>query len=153
MKNKKFTYYVLVPSVIVVWGLIIYKIVVKDNGVANKYIPQTSDRTQIKTEDIEYSLLDNYPDPFLAKKEVVVHKKPTVTATANKTVQQQQPWPTIKFNGYVVNGNVVKAHVTINGENKILKTNEPVLEGYTISVITNDSILVKHSSGMKWFHK
>ena len=155
MKNKKFTYYVLVPAVIIVWGLIVYKIVAKDNtGIEINYLPQTTIKTQNKIEETKYSLLDNYPDPFLAKKKITITKQITKnTAKINAVVPKQQPWPSIKFNGYIFNGNSAKAHISVNNENMILKVNDLILNDYTLSVITSDSIKVRRGNEYKWFHK
>ena len=108
MKNKKFTYYVLFPAVILVWGLIVYKIVVKDGDytVANEPLG-IQKKEQSKVENESYELLNNYPDPFIEgypqAEENFDSGEPEVAVP--KTVKK---WPTIRFNGYIINGTKIK---------------------------------------------
>lgn len=153
MKNKKFTYYVLFPSVIIVWGLIVYKIVVKDGDytVTNEP-PGIQKKEQPKAEDEGYELLNNYPDPFLQEypqaDEYFDSGEPEVAAP--KTVKK---WPTIRFDGYIVNGTKIKCHMTINGEDKILQVNEKVMEDYIVLAITPDSVEINSQGNSRWFKK
>ena len=153
MKNKKFTYYVLFPAVILVWGLIVYKIVVKDGDYTVTNEPSSiQKKEQSNVENDGYELFNNYPDPFLEgypqAEENFGSGEPEVTVP--KTVKK---WPIIRFDGYIINGTKIKCHMTINGEDKILQVNEKAMEDYVVSAITPDSVEINSQGNSKWFKK
>jgi len=153
MKNKKFTYYVLFPAVILVWGLIIYKIVVKDGDYTVANEPSgIQKKEQSKVENEGYELLNNYPDPFIEgypqAEENFDSGEPEVAVP--KTMKK---WPTIRFDGYIINGTKIKCHMTINGEDKILQMNEKIMEDYMVSAITPDSVEINSQGNSRWFKK
>ncbi|HBL77425.1 MAG: hypothetical protein A2W90_21350 [Bacteroidetes bacterium GWF2_42_66] len=153
MKNKKFTYFVLIPAVIVVWGLIVYKIIARDSNTApGNFMPETVAKEEKIVRNEEYKLLNNYPDPFSIEKIAVPVKKTEKTRVSPPSVPKYN-WPDIRFNGYILNGDIARAHITINGENKILMLNDNFSDGYILTGITKDSIKVRYQSGMKWFSK
>jgi hypothetical protein len=153
MKNKKFTYFVLLPAVITIWGLIVYRIVTKNDSFSlpEKYsgIPK-KERSVVENKD--YQLLNNYKDPFY-------QHLPQADETFNSDEQEinkpkkERKWPVIRLNGYILNGNKIKCHLTINGEDKILQVQENVLEDYIVSVITPDSIKISSQGDSRWFKR
>ncbi len=115
MKNKKLTY-ILLPVVIFIWGLIIYRIIdfkkEKNIPIHNRNITLTD---TIKENTSQYRLMVNYSDPFLKhtyiaekpKEEVQVFEPPK----RNIVRQNRQPvrnnirrnvrWPEIIYRGMV----------------------------------------------------
>lgn len=153
MKNKKFTYYVLFPAVILVWGLIVYKIVVKDGDyTAANELSGIQKKEQPIVENEAYELLNNYPDPFLQEYPQAEENFDSgeLEVAVPKTVKK---WPTIRFDGYILNGTKIKCHMTINGEDKILQVNENVIEDYIVSKITPDSVQINSQGNSRWFKK
>jgi len=153
MKNKKLTYYVLIPSVIIIWGLIIYKIVMRDNGhIQSNDFSRISKVKQAVIEKNTYQLLDNYPDPFFCD---YSQSDERFSSDDQEVVlpKSEKKWPAIRFNGYILNGKKIKCHLTINGEEKILQVNEKVTDDYIVSVITPDSVKIDCQSSYQWFKK
>jgi hypothetical protein len=128
MKNKKLTYF-LILIVLVVWGLIIYRVFASVGGDDDP-VPVAS----IKVNKVPYNdysipkdttkLLLNYRDPF-----GLVKFKDTVTAVIKidtKTIQSKPVppfnWGFIHYAGYIRNSSSKKliALVSINGKNEML---------------------------------
>ena len=112
MKNKKMLY-ILIPIVLLVWGVIIYKIAapgsVGDNitGLQNNQFATTS---TIENLNDTFSIHPNYRDPFLgkeAKKSILSENKVSnVVAVSNvieKTVRSSISWPSIVYEGLIKN--------------------------------------------------
>lgn len=150
MKNKKFTYFVLLPSVLFIWSLIVYKILDSKNA---DYTPTESFNKKQKSEDIieneDYQLLNNYQDPFFSQQPY----SDELFDAGDEVIVPQKKWPAIRFNGYIVNGTKVRCHMTINNEDKILQEKEKFAEDFIISKITPDSVKVSSESDSKWYKK
>jgi len=115
---------------------------------------QLPDISKKEKEDInnkDYQLIDNYSDPFFG------WVRPTVTSTSHVGIRvQPKPevkWPEIHFNGYILNKNIVRGHLTINGEDKILQLNETILDNCLVTAITPDSVQVRYQGNSRWFKK
>jgi len=155
LKNRKITYFILFPAVLIVWGIIAYKIIIaKDQQGITKHPISVPVRKGNKTEGKkEYQLLNNYPDPFFPGKERVPDKKDKNKAPKTQPAGPVYHWPDIRYNGYVLNGNITKAHVTIGEKNRILAVHESFSDGCMLTRITRDSILVWHQNNTRWFRK
>lgn len=152
MKNKKITYFVLLPSVLFIWGMIVYRIL---NGRSEDYIPiQTFNNTrklEVVPDNFEYQLLKNYKDPFSSQEYYSNELYDTEAITVETKIQKK--WPKIRLNGYIVNGTKIKCHLTVNEEDKILQENEKVLEDFFVSRITPDSIKISCKNDSRWYKK
>ncbi|MDC9722880.1 MAG: hypothetical protein PSN34_08905 [Urechidicola sp.] len=132
MKNKKNIYF-LIPAVLLIWGIIGYRIVRSINP------PQPNATTQVAITDFKpkevvvskpYSINANYRDPFLGtmatnKKKVkrVVQKKPVV-------------FPSVQYVGFVAPIGKKKSPVfilKINGQQELLKKRETAQELQLVS--------------------
>jgi len=160
MKNKKLTY-VLGLAVLVVWGMIIYRVfnAATDNNDDVTTVSSTlqkkepyNDETIIKDTT---RLLLNYRDPFSLVKvkdtaEVPVKK----IISKNMIPAQVKPvfnWGFIRYAGYIRNPATKKlvAMVSINGRNEML------MEGQTkdeVKLLKNlrDSIKISYSGKVKF---
>jgi len=131
MKNKKLTY-LLGLVVAVVWGLIIYRVIVASGGsddnlpvVAKTAVKEPYDDDKPPKDTIH--LLLNYRDPF-----GLVQFKDTTRASANKrtvtnrTVAPIFDWSFIKYSGYIRNPGSKKliAIMSINGESVTMAEGE-----------------------------
>jgi hypothetical protein len=67
MKNKKMLY-VLLPAVVLIWGMIAYRIVQSLEGeiLVKPASGSRHDKIEEQTTDESYVLLTDYPDPFLS---------------------------------------------------------------------------------------
>ena len=152
MKNKKLTYYILIPAVLVVWGLIIYKIVMRDNDqIRPTDLSGYSKKAQSVIGKSTYQLLNNYPDPFSGGHTITVEKSVGKQEIVKPKIEKK--WSVIRFNGYILNGNKVKCHLTIDGDDKILQVHEKILGDYIVSMITPDSVEIKYQGSSRWFKK
>jgi len=132
MKNKKVTY-LLGVLVLVVWGVIIYRIFQSAGGddadlqpAANKIVKEPYNDYTIP-QDTSHLLL-NYKDPFALKKQKDTSEG-SVKKIVDKTALKAAPvmnWNFIKYSGYVHNPgskNLV-ALVTINGKSVMMSEGE-----------------------------
>jgi hypothetical protein len=153
MKNKKITYYILLPAVIVIWSLIVYKIKVRDNEYKKiNEFSNTSKKERSISEDKEYQLLNNYKDPFFQH---FSQTNKTFSSEEKKIVKpkNEKKWPAIRFDGYILNGDKIKCHLTVGGEDKILQEHEKILEDYIVLAITRDSVKIGSQGDSRWFKK
>lgn len=152
MKNKKLTNYFLIPAVITIWSIIAYKITIKDDDSSG--INSFNDgpkKEQISKENKEYALINNYADPFFHKEPKVISDPLPVSEVVKPKVENV--WPTIRFNGYILNGSIVRGHLTVNGEDKILQVNETASENCYVTALTSDSVQLKYLGNSQWFKK
>lgn len=145
MKNKKATY-ILLPAVLGIWGLVIYKVFAVSNS--DTPIPPYPDTSNTKAEAINradtFSLLASYPDPFLEAVKEVKHsskplaakKEPVKPVAAVKTA-----WPAVTYSGMVRNQKSDKqlVMVSVNGSSNVMKVGD-VVEGLALVRIFRDSI-------------
>jgi len=153
MKNKKITYYILLPAVIAIWGLIVYRIVAKNDSYSlpEKYSGSLKKEPSV-AEDKDYQLLNNYRDPFSQHFPQADETFDSDEREINEP-KKEKKWPAIRLNGYILNGNKIKCHLTINGEDKILQVQEKVLENYIVSLITPDSVKISSQGDSRWFKR
>ncbi len=159
MKNKKLTYF-LVFIILIVWGIIIYRIFDSVGGNDEDNLQTTSAKT-VKEPYNDFTipkdtthLLLNYRDPF-----GLVKFKDTVKLTVENhhksmgplTVKPAINWSFIKYSGYILNPASKKliALVSINGKNETLS------EGDTkdnVRLIKNmrDSIKISFNGNTKF---
>ncbi|NUM51261.1 MAG: hypothetical protein HUU48_09105 [Flavobacteriales bacterium] len=131
MKNKKALYYLL-PVNILVWGFAIYRIVSYGNETNSAALTETGKIPEVFVMPVPdtFSLLLNYPDPFLKKSSNVFK-----TSSANKiqhketskkveTTEKKQALikqlPTIVYKGMVRNQKTEKAIALVSIEGKEL---------------------------------
>ena len=124
MKNKK-NLYILLPAVIVVWGLLIYKIIGGLNP-SEKQAKATESIGQFKPKRPEqttsFSINADYRDPFLGTFE---NKKRIVMKSKNAPIVQKVsvPFPSIVYKGIVSPiGKKEKVFlITVNGQQQMFK--------------------------------
>jgi hypothetical protein len=161
MKNKKLKY-VLIPVVIVVWGLVFYKVFnyANDDIVLPSISNQLSKSATVESQKDTFSLSLQYQDPFLKKNRII--RKESTEAQELNTNQANTPLtirhsrrrrtkPTpkqklseISYGGEIINANTknVTAVIKINGKNKLLSKGDIVGDVEILKVYT-DSIILK----------
>ncbi|WP_257667128.1 hypothetical protein [Parapedobacter tibetensis] len=146
--KKKLTY-PLLAVVLVLWGLIFYRIFSGLSGSepvdpVSKVAPPTEPQRE-KVEDD--SLLLNYRDPFLGNMMEDAIDSADEELYADEYVEPEPyiDWSMVQYYGSVNNtkdGKTV-ALVSINGREYMLKPGETV-DGYTLLSKTGNSIMVSH---------
>ncbi|KAA9324920.1 hypothetical protein [Adhaeribacter soli] len=157
MKNKKLVY-ILLPLVLIIWGLIVYQVktAIADEpeviGLSNE---KRDGKLSQEIQQQEFSLMLNYPDPFLKGEKVTRTASP---AQANRVSSRQKPnpvlppvqlkeeiaWPNIVYNGMIVNqnSNAKIAMLTIGEQQVFLKINS-IEKGIRLLRIYKDSVRVE----------
>ncbi|WP_184550895.1 hypothetical protein [Mucilaginibacter sp. FT3.2] len=156
-KNKVLTY-LMVAGVLVVWGLIIYKVVLAySGGTDDTYVPPTAAKEIFNDFAIPKDtgrLLLNYRDPFgLAAKKDTAKPRPAGRLLL-KPVTAMPPafnWDIIRYSGYIKNPGSKKlmAFLHINGKEVTMSEGETVDQ---VKLVRNlkDSILVQHAGKTRY---
>lgn len=154
MKNKKLAY-ILLPVVLLVWGIVGYKLYVKFFGEEDAIITNTEIVSEDKANAItdHFEIANNYRDPFLgnAVREAVVSTQPAIAPLQRQTVvipPVMKPvvhWPAIKVGGLV---NDKKFMGIISGKSVLLDKGEQAL-GVTFIKSSKDSVWFKFSNEQK----
>ena len=161
MKINK--YHILLPAVIVIWGLIGYQLFTFLNqSEASGYdaAPGNRKATAGKVEK-SYALLGNYRDPFLRKKNrridlsgsSVQSRKITTNVKLN-TPDVAVDWSVISYSGTIEN-NKSKTKIALiskQGKSAIVKEGESI-GGFTVVRIWKDSIKVGYGKAYNIFRK
>ncbi|MCF6297911.1 MAG: hypothetical protein L3J08_08015 [Flavobacteriaceae bacterium] len=126
MKDKK-KIYILIPVVLLVWGIIAYRIFASINP-SNKIDQiavkaETFKPTKITKKEIFYINAD-YRDPFLGT--LAVHKKKTVKKIRQPKVKEKVVFPSIKYKGIFSSSKKTSTIflIMINGKQQMYKTKE-----------------------------
>ena len=148
MQNKKLLY-ILVPVVVMVWGVIIFKVI---DAVSDDEIPVLNRQTEVvttKRPDVSYELALNYPDPFLGRSRRSVSKKATVKKKAPaRTRKKKEPpkvqAPDMRYNGRIENreSSDERHLISLNGSAHIISLGE-VVEGVKLEKVFADSVLFR----------
>ncbi|MFL5763635.1 MAG: hypothetical protein ACJ77K_06805 [Bacteroidia bacterium] len=159
MKNKKLTY-ALLPLVVLVWGMIIYRIMNvsgPDLPADNKIVYQEK---MPATAGDSFSISANYRDPFNAPVVRYLNAHPGNLPNPVPVVQKKaaQPasnsWPKVAYNGTIRNQQSKKelAMVEIDGQNNFMKQGDRLREIQLLK-ISRDSILVCFGKEKKVIYK
>ncbi|MDD4193266.1 MAG: hypothetical protein PHI28_18165 [Mangrovibacterium sp.] len=150
MKNKKITTWFLAFAVLLVWGIIIYKIVMRSSEKVP--MPQVKPAKEGKraVKEFDYQLLTDYPDPFFPGRK---HQTENKGSNSNPRKEASVIWPGLKYFGCISNAEQIRAMVSLDGKSVILKP-QGVLKGqFVLKQITNDSILIASKNEKKWYRK
>jgi len=164
MKNKKLTY-ILLPLVIIVWGLVVYRFFFEGKKDSDK-IPLLENKKEIKSEienDEQYILIANYRDPFLDHASAIIQtdesaeKKPE-TNTSNLRRQRSNVtsvrWPEISYGGFIKNDkeNKYTILVGIKNQNYLVNVGDTIQNIY-IKAFYRDSIHIVYNNEEKTLKK
>jgi len=148
MKNKRNTYFLLV-LVLVVWGMIGYRIFsslgTDKNAELSKNIAVNFNPTAIKKQDT-FTISSYDRDPFLGtfkRKKIPVKRK-------SISVKKEIQWPTIRYSGLIDNTNTDKQiyFVFVNNVQYLMKLKDE-MEGVKLLKATNDEITVRFNKQTK----
>lgn len=149
MKNKKFTY-LLGLLVLIVWGIVIYRIFDTVADGEDDFTPVQNVKEEKNSNDYSVPadtthLLLNYRDPFRLTRQPDTAVKPITQAAAVKPLIPKPAfsWNFVKYSGYTRSAGSKKllAVMSINGQSAILQEGETVAD---VKLIKNyqDSVKV-----------
>ena len=155
MKNKR-ALYVLLPLMIVIWGIIFYRIF----SYVNKETINSIGNNDIKAAMIDsssvvdtFSIVAKYRDPFL-QTAYVNERKTMLTKPPAKPIEKVEAppviWPSIHYGGMVKNqqSNKAFALVRINEKDNLMKPGDE-LQGVKLMNMSKDSIEVIYQQQKK----
>lgn len=152
LKSKK-SLYILFPVVILIWGIVIYRIVdAFSDKTESAIIFSNSGKTKInKIERDTFSLKSIEKDPFLG----IIYTKPK-PVLRKTTVNALPPieWPPINYLGLVSGtGKKQKIHIfQISGQQYLMEIGEKVGEIKFVSASAS-SVILSHKGQRKEFSK
>ncbi|PHS65760.1 MAG: hypothetical protein COB12_06725 [Flavobacterium sp.] len=147
MKNKK-NIKILLPIVIFIWGILIYKIVdafsndeppMATKTVSNFIAPKVQQKET-------FALLTIESDPFLG----TLYRSPKKQKGTSKRRKQEIIWPTIACQG-IVSGKTAKSRVYIlqvNGQQYLVKKGDTILQMKVLKS-TKEAIKLKYKGQTK----
>ena len=161
MKNKKSLYF-LAPVVLLVWALIFYQ-VSEGLQTGNPYYAgaaaAVANQATVATDSFEYTLLLNYPDPFLGRASAGATHKATATVTAVQASAKPAITPSLPATVQEVSLNLSRykylgvvehkgkkdklALISIDGKSLMLREGD-VAEELQLLKISKDSIQLKN---------
>ena len=159
MKNKKVIYFLL-PLVLIIWGIIIYRVFSDTVKIDNSQILSKDDHFKtVKKNADTFSIYADYSDPFLdylwEDDESVFEKDFTEEYdTGLEKPEKSVSWPKISFGGIVKNqkSNKQIMIITIDQSGHLMKVGDIVM-GVTLKKVFNDSIVVAYEKEMKTVSK
>lgn len=149
MKNKN-TLYILIPLVLVVWGLILWKVLSGTDGVVHTdYSPRVSENSEV-ADTARYLLRFGYHDPFLrVSREASVRTKTTSTSpeankikaiNLNETKSIKKPTGLI-YRGIISGKMDSVGLLELNGDKKLVSPTDQ-LGPYTIQRVEDGSLTI-----------
>jgi hypothetical protein len=165
MKNKKVTY-ILIPAVVLIWGLIFYKFIKGFSGDEDPVhaVAHLTTPDSVAFLPDTFSLHAAYRDPFLGKQlaintaesdhELVTTSPKVHVAPAPLPVAVVTPWPVINYGGVIKSMKSDKqvAIITIDGKEYLFKQGD-LLSGMQIIAVFKDSVKLKRDKELKTFRK
>ena len=158
MKHKKNLYF-LVPAVLFIWGVIIYRIVDFTAEGETDLTPSTYVMPLRERQESEhYQLKAWYPDPFLKQltdNQIDTNEEEVteVVPTSQEVAVPESPLD-IQYRGFI-NESGTDARIAllvIAGKEVFLKSGE-VYQVITIDRIRSDSLSIIYEGNVRWFKK
>jgi hypothetical protein len=175
MKNNKYAPYILGPVLLLIWGLVFYKIYqAVYGGEENFVVPQFQAMPVFEgtQQDSSFALLLDYKDPFFGKKFSSNSKnsssRRTSSQTSNRTPKRntpktekpiieepipKKPFPPIVYQGYQTMNLDTIALLKINGRFYPNTHKEEVMQGVQVLGIYKDSIQLLFDGQHRTFRK
>jgi len=149
--NQKRLRYALIGGVVLIWGLIIYRVI---NGLSSDE-PVVATKKQISKINYDvasdsFILFANYPDPFIKDETDLTFVKDNIPTTSNQLTipgtQIDKPlfdFGIVEFRGMIVNPETKRkiAFISVKGREYTVKEGDEI-EGLSVKKITATEILV-----------
>jgi len=149
LKNKK-NIKILVPVVVLIWGLVIYKIVdafSSEDMTMLKNTPSTFKAPEVHEKET-FALLPIQSDPFLG----TMYHKPKAKKTTHRNIRQEIVWPSINYEGFI-SGTTKKTTVfmlNINGQQHLVKKGD-ILQNIKVIKGNQENLKLKYKGQTKEF--
>ncbi|MFN3402668.1 MAG: hypothetical protein ACK40G_01145 [Cytophagaceae bacterium] len=164
MKGKSVTYF-LIAGVVVIWGIIFYRIYISVSSSDNNIIykaPVVMSGAEINVKDT-FDLVANYRDPFLGNLAKVAEDKPVILKAAVPVVKNvpkikepepEMDWSFISYFGNIKNPQTQKtvALISIHGKDYMVSVGQEI-QGVVILNNMNDSIRISFEKKSKVIKK
>lgn len=156
MKKKQIKTYILLVIVLIIWGLLIYRIVKSINPDENATvnIPTTEEYKKPIQQDVknEFALHIPYRDPFL---DIVLKQKPRKQSQSNRTKPKfntDSLWSNITYKGMIAKSNSQKHlyMVKLKNQDVFLSLNQKH-NNFKLIKANNKSITLKYKIYTKSF--
>jgi len=148
LKNKR-VIYSLIALVALIWGSIFYKIYSKFGG--NHQIAKDVQQSAVKVDNVPgdstFTLLLNYPDPFL-KGSGLSTGTPIISAV-NNSITKVVSWPLIEYRGLLTSKNECLGLLKIKNSDLLVKKGT-IYSEVKIRAITKDSIFLAYQKESHW---
>lgn len=153
LKNKKLVY-LLLPLVLVIWGLIFYRIYANLHGKPKSpsFSKQITKEIDVRDKEEIPQLSLNYPDPFLKNTSISSGEKKTNPKHPDNLVSPIN-WPMITYRG-MLRSEQAKHNVTgflRVGTTDMLVHMGDVARELAVLRIAKDSILLENKGEKRWF--
>ena len=153
--KKKQAVYVLLPLVIIIWGIVIWKIVY---GVSSKVMETKPEvlatgKVALSTDSVNVELSFNYEDPFLKHSSFddsqKVQKIEKVNESENTRLVQ---WPVVEYRGALKSRKKKSLVGMIKiGDKEYLVREKQEVNAIYVFHISNDSIGLVHQQNKRYF--
>lgn len=150
LKNKKITY-LLLALVVIIWGMIFYRIYSNFGGkkMVEKSLPHSVGIAKHDQNDSILTLSLNYPDPFLKGEEqsvdplLSIEDKTPISPTVIN-------WPQIEYRGLLCgNNNESTGLLRIQNTDLLVKQGK-VYAAIRIRTLSRDSIFLEYQKESRW---
>lgn len=158
-ENSKLKY-ILIVLVAIIWGIIILRFLSNLSTDSKHAVNMNMHSTTpiLISHDTTYSLLNNYPDPFLTPRQSELkidstsHKKKFINKTHYPVFTPPAfippPMPEVKYMGYTQPSDERSrmAIISLNGIEKICILNQKISDHFFISFISPEKIICRYYS-------
>lgn len=150
-KNKKITYLLLV-LVVLIWGLIFYRIYSNFGGKieVEKSMPHSVVIEKRDTRDSVLTLSLNYPDPFLKGEDQSFD--PLISLEQNDHIPSPViNWPLIEYRGLLTSNNTNESTGLLRIQNADLLVKQgKIYASIKIKTLSRDSICLEYQHESRW---
>ena len=161
MKNKKITY-ILVPLVLLIWGLAVIRIISMFNQKDDEIVPVSTSQI-IKLDSLQkdtFTLYSDYPDPFFKGSVNPIYygntdnqgtvNTPNIKAKLIKKVQ----WPEIRYGGIILSKKTGKINgLLIVKESRLIIHDGILCDSIKVLKIFRDSVVLELRKSKKTVNK
>jgi hypothetical protein len=152
MFKSKASLYLLFPLVVIIWGVVIYRVldVFEDEPEAPSVVRAGEEKELKKISIDTFSLLPIDQDPFLGH----YYKKPEKIKAMKTLAKKEVKWPTISYLGLVSGSEKSSGiHVVQINDRQILLEKGNIAEGVKLVSSGNGRIMLLYKGSRKTFSK
>lgn len=155
MQNNKVTVTILIVAVVIIWGVIAYKLWWPESEEVQKLKRLTDFDEIAEVETKEFSIIGDYKDPFFPQKQMISKKlvpKSKVIKKKSTTKKKELVWPEVKYEGSVVSKTKRVGMLNIAGELFMMEKGK-ALRSITVEQIFIDSVRLKYKDEYQMYYK